>query len=70
MCNSGSTLNRDQWRQGGDCRLCRRQPYCKKVCKAHKQRTDAYMGTIIARALTQSLMKKSEKKEGENNDSV
>lgn len=70
MCNTGSTINREQWKRGGDCRLCRRQPYCKKTCKAHQQRTDMFVGNIIARSLARSLMKKPEQKEGETNDSV
>lgn len=71
MCNTGNTINREQWKRGGDCRLCRRQPYCKKSCTAHKARTNNLMGQIIARAMTQTLMRKSaEKKEGASDDSV
>ena len=71
MCNTGSTINREQWKRGGDCRLCRRQPYCKKQCTAHKQRTENLMGQIIARSLVQTLMRKpTEKKEGTTDDSV
>jgi len=26
----------DQWKDYGDCAICRRKPYCHKVCRAHK----------------------------------
>ena len=31
--NDGS----DQWKQGGDCNYCRREPYCKKQCRANRE---------------------------------
>lgn len=71
MCNTGSTINREQWKRGGDCRLCRRQPYCKKVCKAHQRRTDNWMGRMIAHSMAQALTRKpDEKKEGTSDDSI
>ena len=28
----------EEWRLDGDCDNCRRRQYCKKTCKAHKER--------------------------------
>lgn len=28
--------NPEQWKRGGDCNLCRRQPYCLKQCRANR----------------------------------
>lgn len=28
--------NNDQWKQGGDCNLCKRREYCKTKCRANK----------------------------------
>ena len=28
--------NPDQWKQGGDCSVCRRANYCRKRCREHK----------------------------------
>lgn len=27
----------EQWKYGGDCNKCRRQPYCRKPCKTSRQ---------------------------------
>ena len=27
----------EQWKDYGDCMICRRKPYCKTVCRAHKR---------------------------------
>ena len=29
--------NPDQWKQGGDCRECRRKNYCRTTCRAHRK---------------------------------
>jgi len=28
--------NPEQWKRGGDCNMCRRQPYCLKQCRANR----------------------------------
>ncbi|MBQ0089503.1 MAG: hypothetical protein KBT27_09255 [Prevotellaceae bacterium] len=30
----------DQWLLNGDCRICRRAPYCNKPCKPFKNNVD------------------------------
>ena len=27
----------EQWKEGGDCSVCRRESYCKKTCSLHKK---------------------------------
>ena len=38
---AAATADHDQWKSGGDCRICRRAPYCKKRCKASENRITA-----------------------------
>lgn len=37
----------DQWKSGGDCRVCRKERYCRKPCSANKR----LMNTIIHEAI-------------------
>lgn len=30
-------MSSEQWKSGGDCKLCRRKKYCGKVCKQHRE---------------------------------
>lgn len=41
----------EQWKSGGDCKLCRRQSYCKGDCKSHTQYTNAVFANAIARTI-------------------
>lgn len=29
-------VDREQWKSGGNCKICRRKDYCGKMCKASK----------------------------------
>lgn len=38
--------NPEQWKSGGDCRVCRKNKYCKKPCSANKR----LMNSIVLEA--------------------
>lgn len=44
----------EQWKIMGDCSQCRRQPYCKKACKAHKD----FVYQIFMEKLRQKMKEK------------
>ena len=39
--------NNEQWKGGGDCGKCRRAKYCKKKCRAAREREAHIMREII-----------------------
>ena len=45
-----NTENNDQWKGDGDCRKCRRAKYCKKQCRAARERMNREMRQIICGA--------------------
>lgn len=48
----------DQWLQGGDCNICRRQKYCTKPCKMSLMRRERITQALIAGAITRQLVGK------------
>lgn len=42
----------DQWKQGGDCNLCRRAPYCHNKCKAHQEKQNKELSEIATKVFT------------------
>ena len=42
--------NNEQWKNGGDCRKCRRAKYCKKECRASRERMNREMRQLICGA--------------------
>lgn len=32
-------MSNEQWKESGNCSMCRRKNYCKNKCKAHNVRT-------------------------------
>jgi len=42
--------NTEQWKTGGDCRVCRKQNYCQKPCSRNKR----LMNVIIHEAIRKS----------------
>lgn len=50
----------DQWLQGGDCDICRRQKYCSKPCKRHKIRTERLTQELVAKAILKRFHKGEE----------
>lgn len=48
--------NNEQWKSGGDCKLCRKQSYCKGDCKAHTRYTNAVFANAIANAIVLSII--------------
>lgn len=41
------THDPEQWKNGGDCKWCRRVKYCRKECRAHKMWRNQIIGRII-----------------------
>lgn len=39
---------KDQWLLDGDCRICRRQNYCKKPCKRAKNAVETAISELIS----------------------
>ena len=54
----GNTSDNDQWLQGGDCRICRRQKYCAKPCKMSKTRRERITQELITEAVIRRVIKK------------
>lgn len=48
----------DQWLQGGDCRICRRQKYCSKPCRTSKMRRERITQELITEAIAKRLVGK------------
>lgn len=40
--------NNEQWKTDGNCSICRRKPYCKKACSAHKKSLQREIGRDFA----------------------
>lgn len=53
----------DQWLQGGDCRICRRQKYCSKPCKTSKTRRERITQALITEAIIRRVVKKEKNNE-------
>jgi hypothetical protein len=56
-----SQNNTDQWKSDGDCKLCRRNPYCTKVCRASRNRLFQKMSEKASELIAKRM-------EGKNND--
>ena len=41
-----NSADKDSWLEGGDCKVCRRNSYCKKPCTANSRRS-AYISKRI-----------------------
>lgn len=53
----------EQWKSDGDCKKCRREPFCRKPCKAKKERgrsvlADAVAGLFLAAMINNGRKKK------------
>ena len=46
----------DQWKQGGDCRQCRKESYCHKPCSANKRLMNAMIHEAIRKTKAGQLM--------------
>ena len=46
----------DQWKQGGDCSICRRAKYCRTTCKQHKLWMQRAMAQIFAKTKAGRMM--------------
>ena len=49
------SANVDQWRDIGNCNVCRRRPYCRKQCSANKK----LMAEVIRKLRLQEHMSKN-----------
>ena len=52
------TSDNDQWLQGGDCNICRRQKYCSNPCKMSKMRRERITQKLITEAIAKRLFGK------------
>ena len=48
-------MSGESWQTNGDCRECRRKPYCKKMCGAKKRRRDRIQEQIVRQVFTETL---------------
>jgi len=46
----------EQWKQGGDCQLCRKREYCRKSCKQHELWTQRKIAEAFARTKAGRMM--------------
>jgi hypothetical protein len=44
------TQTSDQWKQGGDCSICRRKEYCRKACRQHHLWYQRAIAQIMAKS--------------------
>ena len=49
-------MDGDQWKSGGDCRVCRKQKYCHKPCSANKRLMDVVIHEAIRKTKAGQLM--------------
>ncbi len=57
-----------EWKGSGDCRQCRRKPYCGAVCKAHKQFMKAELARRFVNACADAVNKRYGGKDGKDAD--
>lgn len=53
-------MSNESWLTDGDCRTCRRLPYCKKTCRAHKEWHKARVLDALREAVLRGHMAKKE----------
>ena len=44
---------KDQWLSDGNCKQCRRAPYCKKPCKPCKEKFKDYMSRRVGQRVAE-----------------
>lgn len=49
-------MSSEQWKEQGKCNECRRQNYCKKDCKAYKERSEYELKCLVSRKLFQKIL--------------
>lgn len=47
----------ERWLSDGKCNICRRERYCKKTCKACKNRRDNIVRSAVTQAFARRLFK-------------
>lgn len=47
----------EQWKGEGNCDICRRKNYCRKLCKPAKLRQQAEIANVIANAMFKAISK-------------
>lgn len=53
-------MSKEQWVEGGDCSICRRQSYCKKECKQrtyYRQRKAASLALSFSARMYADMMR-------------
>lgn len=41
----------EQWKSGGDCRICRRRKYCTKTCSAYEKALKRDIATAVIKRM-------------------
>lgn len=59
----------EQWLSDGFCPACRREDYCKKPCKAQRERKKAILEQMAMRKIAEQLLKKQAAKVAEQKES-
>ena len=50
-------MSDEQWKNGGDCRKCRRLKYCGSDCTEHKRRFKRKLGEMVEKAMMDTFIK-------------
>lgn len=53
-------MNNEQWKADGKCNICRRENYCKSICKAARNRQEYELRCATARAIFREINKPQE----------
>ena len=51
----------DRWKSDGDCSKCRREPYCKKPCKAYGEAVKRDLRRMLANRIAELYRKQTAK---------
>ena len=49
-------MTSDQWKEGGDCKNCRRQKYCRKMCSAKKRSIQEALGQYVKQKIAMGAL--------------
>lgn len=52
------TINDEQWKSGGDCRVCRKAEYCGHICTPRKRMRKRLRNALLYTLRTTTMRKK------------
>ncbi len=58
----------EEWKGGGDCRKCRRKPYCRTRCRAHRNFMKGEFTKLFVNACADVVQKRYGGDHGTNAD--